>query len=280
MRAFHTLLLFLLCANVAYSQMEISGTVVDKETGDPIPFVNIGIKKLAIGTVSDEHGRYQLSLKNVNDVVTFSSIGFEVVDRMGSELLAQRVIALIPKKYDLHAVEIIAHKYEGKDQRYGVKNKNRGLSIGFGSRQLGTEVGALIQIKEPTYIKSANFVLNHAKGDSLLFRVNIYDYQNKEVGSKILKEDIFIKSKQRKGTITVDLSTYNLVLENDVLLSLEWIRDDRGQGNMGITFDTKKSRKLKGVWIKKTSLGRFERMPHIKSTLKPCFYFIGKKIGK
>ncbi|NRA51931.1 MAG: hypothetical protein HRU12_22620, partial [Phaeodactylibacter sp.] len=141
-----------------------------------------------------------------------------------------------------------------------------------------TEIGAAIQIKEPVFIKHANFVLNHAGGDSLLFRVNIRDYQEGKPGSKLLKEDVFIHTKQKRGVISIDLTPYDLVLEADVLLSLEWIKDDKGKGNADITFDTKKAKSLKGVLVKKNSIGEFETMGYVNRKLKPCFYLIGKRI--
>lgn len=130
-----------------------------------------------------------------------------------------------------------------KEKLFGKKNKNRGLSIGFGNAQLGCEIGSVISIKKETYLKSANFKLNHAEGDSLLFRVNIYHFDEGQIGKNILKENIIIYAPQKRGILTVDLTPYELFIHQDVLLTLEWIKDDNGAGNEGITFDTKKSRK-------------------------------------
>ena len=221
--------------------------------------------------------KFKLEINNKEDVITFSAIGYETLNITGSKLIAQDQINLIPKSYQIQEVEVVAQRFEGDDQIFGVRNKTRGLSIGFGSRNLGTEIGAVIPISEQTFIKNANFVLNHAKGDSLLFRVNIYNYRNGKIGENILKENILISTKQRKGTITVDLVPLNLILEDDVLLTLEWIKDDNGKGNTDITFDTKKSRKLPGVYVKNTSIGAFELMKYVNSKLKPCFYLTGVK---
>jgi hypothetical protein len=64
-------------------------------------------------------------------------------------------------------------------------------------------------------------VINHVSEDidSLLFRVNVYDYQKGIPGEKILKENVFIKSIREKGVHSVDLSLFNLILEHDVLLT-------------------------------------------------------------
>jgi len=278
MKNIFSTLLALLCAYTTIAQISIAGQVIDPKTEMPIPYVSIGIANTSIGTVSNDQGKYKLQIKDPSSLVIFSAIGYETVEVVGSDLTDQSDISMQSKDYDLESIEIIAKKFEGEDRIYGVRNKTRGHSIGFGSRNLGTEIGALIRIKEATYIKSANFVLNHTNGDSLLFRVNIYNYQDKNIGENILKENVLLRTAQKKGAISIDLSAYDIILENDVLLALEWIRDDGDAGNAGITFDTKKSSKLKGVLIKTSSQGKFERMRFVKSRLKPCFYFVGKQV--
>ncbi len=271
------ILIFCYC-NAILAQVNISGKVINAETKEAIPYVNIGLKNTAIGTVSDHEGNFQLTLNSQTDLVTFSAIGYEMIDISGDKLVKEKIVLLTPKNYDLQAIEITAQKFSGEDQILGVKNKKRGLSIGFGSRNLGTEIGALVPIKKPVFIKSANFVINHAPGDSLLFRVNIYHYKDGKIGEKILKNNTLINTEQKRGVISIDLTSLNLILKNDVLLSLEWIKDDQGQGNSEITFDTKKAKKLRGVYVKKASIGTFERMEFINKKLKPCFYFIGKEV--
>ena len=278
MRVFSLIVLITCFCNSLFSQVDIKGVVINAQTNDPVPYVNIGVRNASIGTVSGPDGNFELRLRDKKEVVTFSSIGYEVVNFSGAELVGIAQIQLVPKDYQIAEVEVVASKFEGADKIFGVKNKTRGLSIGFGSRNLGTEIGAAIQIKEPVFIKHANFVLNHAGGDSLLFRVNIRDYQEGKPGPKLLKEDVFIHTKQKRGVISIDLTPYDLVLEADVLLSLEWIKDDKGKGNADITFDTKKAKSLKGVLVKKNSIGEFETMGYVNRKLKPCFYLIGKRI--
>ena len=64
-------------AQPVYSQDQSGGRLIDSETGDPIPYANIGIPKIMSGTVSDEDGRFILKYNSVNDIVLFSAIGFE-----------------------------------------------------------------------------------------------------------------------------------------------------------------------------------------------------------
>lgn len=270
-----TLFFLLFYSSGLFTQELLEGTVIGADTRSPLPYVNIGITPRATGTVSDAEGRYRLKIPDPADVVTFSSIGYETVEVKASELQQNGVVALRSRQYPMPIVEVVATKL-GEERIFGVRNKTRGHSVGFGSQQLGTEIGAPIEIEAPTYLHSAHFVLNHAKGDSMLFRVNIYKFEDGQIGENLLRENIFIRTQQKKGTIRVDLVPYDLVLESDVLLSLEWIRDDDGEGNVGITFDTKKAKKPNGIYMKQASLGAFQQLPYRQNT-KPCFYFTGRQ---
>ncbi len=272
-----TILTILLMLGIQLNaQLTITGMVLDSTSMEAIPYVNIGIVALAKGTVSDNDGNYTIEANAKDDIVSFSSIGYETFSIRAAALKKESTIKLVSKGYEIEMIEVAAIRFAEEEVILGVKNKKRGRSIGFSNAQLGTEIGAAIEIKKPSYIKSANFVLNHAKGDSLLFRVNIYDLSTGTIGKNLLSKNILIEEQQRKGTITVPLEQYNIILEADVLLSLEWLRNYDEIGNKAITFDTKKSRKLRGVYVKASSNGTFEKLKYVKK-VKPCFYLKAKQ---
>lgn len=258
----------------------IFGRIYDAKSDVPVPYVNIGITHLAIGTVSAENGHFKLERTNPNDTVTISAIGFYTQKMTAQELDDEQMIFLVPQAHEIQEIQVSSKEF-GNEKLFGKKNKDRGKSIGFGNRQLGCEIGSLIKIKKETLLKSANFKINHAQGDSLLFRVNLYHYKNKKIGKNILTENIVIYAPQKRGIITVDLSPYEIILDHDILLSLEWIKDDDEKGNNGITFDTKKA-KRSNVWVKKTSQAPFKvntlggRLGVKKKAL--CFWLIGKEV--
>jgi hypothetical protein len=262
---------------ITSAQITLEGKVIDAITKISIPYVNIGIPSLGKGTVSDFNGDYQLQTNSKVDKITFSSIGYKSMNIEPEDLISKPIVELEQATYKINPVKIQALRFAEEEIRLGMKNKNRGHSIGFGSAQLGTEIASAIKVKKPTYIKSAHFVLNHVKGDSLLFRVNIYNYEDGKIGDKALLNNVYIKEKQKKGVISVDLSEYELILDHDVLLSLEWLRNFDELGNKEITFDTKKGKKIKGIFVKYSSIGTFEKLPYQKD-LNPCFYFLGKQV--
>ena len=274
---YYLFMLLLTFIGSGYAQTKISGQVIDAESKTGIPYVNIGITTKAIGTVSDAEGNYILEGVELEDTISISSIGYKTIKHTAKGISEMGWIELEAKDYDLNVVEVKATRFDGDDKIFGVRNKTRGLSIGFGNAQLGTEIGSPIKIDKTTYIKNVNFVLNHAKGDSLLLRVNIYDFKDGVIGENVLAENILIQEEQRKGTFSIDLSNQNIVLQSDVLLSLEWIRDFDKLGNKGITFDTKKAKKPRGIYIKPSSNAPFKLIT-VNQSKNVCFYFVGKEL--
>ncbi len=70
--------LFILFSSILYSQTSsLSGNIVNKTTGSPIPFVNIGVEGTYFGTSSNEIGQFKLVLKNGIYNLIFSCVGYK-----------------------------------------------------------------------------------------------------------------------------------------------------------------------------------------------------------
>src|SRR5699024_7419658 len=70
-------MLFLFAINLQAQQRTISGTVIDAESGNTLPGVNVSVKGTTTGTSTDENGTYQLSVPADAVTLVFSFIGFE-----------------------------------------------------------------------------------------------------------------------------------------------------------------------------------------------------------
>lgn len=83
------LFLFLLLPFTVLAQSTLSGTVVDKATGQPIPGVNVNVQGAPNGASTGFDGNYQLSnVKNGSKIVV-SFIGYktETLDYTGQKTL-------------------------------------------------------------------------------------------------------------------------------------------------------------------------------------------------
>lgn len=248
-------LLMSFLSGVTYGQQTLHGKVIDAESQDPIPYVNIGIINKGVGTVSNLNGNFSLSITNPTETLTFSSIGYSTSAYVISEVAPQKVIELKPKVEMLEEV-VIRPGTKSESVTLGKKLEKKGHSVGFGSRKLGTEIAAKINVSKETLLESAHFTVNFTEGDSLLFRLNIYDAKT---FVNYLNKNIIINAPLKKGTFSVDLSSHQVVISDDIYLSLEWIQDDNNEGNNGIMFRARKGINS-NLFIKNTSQDSFKKL--------------------
>jgi len=266
-------LTLLLSCQPAIAQEFIQGTLRDADTGEPVPFANIGIPDQQTGTVSDENGRYRLPVRAEPDAAIISAIGYATERYSLKELRAAPDLLLQPQAYLTHSVVVRTSRL-GPEQELGYRLAKRRNSIGITGRLLGFEIGARIPIAKETLLKKAHFVLNHAKGDSILLRVNLYRWENGRPGQLLLPDNVLLEAGQKRGTLTVDLSAYSLVVEEDVFLALEWVKDLSGLGEAGITFRCKNSPARKAnLYTRLTS-----HAPYVKMNMALGFYLTGRPV--
>lgn len=271
-------LFFLGNGNFVKAQNVLKAKIKDAKTDSSIPFVNIGVLRTGRGTVSDKGGFFKLKVDSTSDTLMVSAIGYNTRRLKIEEVASTSEIQLEPKVYEMKGIEVTAKMRRGKDKIFGSKIKNIGGGVGFGDGQKGDEIGALIKIRRPVYLKSAHFIINKIRGDSMLYRVNIYDYSDQQLGENLLKQNILIQDKQRTGTISVDLSKLNLVVKDDVLLALELIKVDTQEYGMAFRYWDYAGKsgnfRIRFTTNSKNVGGQFERYLPVDLG----FYFIGNKL--
>ena len=71
----------LLAAAVAHAQPRtVSGTVADKQTGEPMPGVSVVLKGSTLGTTTDSKGAFQLKLPAQQSTLLFSFLGYKPLE--------------------------------------------------------------------------------------------------------------------------------------------------------------------------------------------------------
>lgn len=71
------LLPLLLFSYLIFSQIGITGTVIDGDFNEPLPFANILVKETGEGTTSDFDGKYTIELNPGSYTLQFSFVGYE-----------------------------------------------------------------------------------------------------------------------------------------------------------------------------------------------------------
>jgi hypothetical protein len=252
-----------------FGQSSLSGIVIDPADKSPVPYVSIGITNKPDGTVSNARGEFKLDLVvgiSDGDTVKFSSIGYQSVAFLVGDL-KQKVkdgalnITLNKSVVELKAVAISAKHTTAKILGYETTSKL--LGYGFGANSIGSQGGVKLSIKHPnTNLESISFFIIQNSFQSLTFRVNIYEMRDGKPADNILTNNVIFKiGDKQTGQINVDLSRYNIYVNKDVLIALEWI--DANPATSGtldvaaVVFGSTYFRKASQYyWIKKgTGLG-------------------------
>jgi hypothetical protein len=93
------------------------GKVMDEQTNEAIPFVNIGIKGLPTGTFSDSKGLYQIELSRGDTVLFISCVGYDKQEKHINIDGRRRFyldIQMTPVSQELSTFVVSGSKYEQK----------------------------------------------------------------------------------------------------------------------------------------------------------------------
>jgi hypothetical protein len=233
-KTFLFLFAFLLSIPVLNAQYILQGRIIDALTKEPLPFVNVGVLKKELGTVSNEDGFFFLEVPDVfaKETLRFSMIGFDQRDFQVADfeaiLLSNNTLVLAEQTTFLEEVVLTAEK-KWDTRVSGNATTSKLLITGFTSNQLGNEIALFVKVKKtPAYIEGIQFSVVENIYPEVRFRVNVYSSEYRFPDENILKENIFVTLEQSEGIISVDLKEYDILVDDDVFISLEWIDEDLG----------------------------------------------------
>jgi len=226
-----TVILFFLQAKAQV----IKGNIKDAKTGETLSYVNVGVINRSIGTVSNDAGEYAITLNNSDaDSLRFSMIGYKPQAFAVKELATRQGalnISLVPDVKQLAEVKVTNHKW--KTAVLGNTTKSQSTNAGFTTNALGHEIGIIIKIKRsPTWLKSFNASLTENNLDSVKLRLNVYSVKDGMPDRNLLHDNIFVTVKKGQKAIDVDLTPYNIMVEDNFFIGLEWIKTVPGHGLM------------------------------------------------
>lgn len=102
------LLLNLFISIVTYGQtIQISGQVLDAQSKSPLAFVTIGIEGTNTGFITDIDGRFNSSISEQSQSLTFSFIGYERKVIEVKELKANPIILLNQRAVEVSEVRVV-----------------------------------------------------------------------------------------------------------------------------------------------------------------------------
>jgi hypothetical protein len=214
--------LSLIFVSSSFSQ-EVSGIVLSSNLRDTLLYVNIGIENKDIGTVSNNKGEFNLEVEkqHLSDSLKFSMIGYKSKTVPLKAFNGYKTIILEEQITELQEV-IVSNKTYKSIVLGNEKPESFLASLSFNKLEAGNEIGIKVKISKPTIIDTFNLVVIENEYESLDLRINFYDVTKNEPNQRINKKNIIVRTANVvDGLITVDLTEYDLVLQDDFFVSVE-----------------------------------------------------------
>lgn len=233
--------LLLLSTISCFSQVSIVGRISNNVDGNPIPYVNIGIERSPVGTLSNMDGSFQLSIpeKYLQDTVLFSALGYERQAIAIQSLMKNTTLKIVlqEKITTLDQITVRAKKSKGKSFMLG----NRFTKGGFlyaDSLSAGAAMALLIDNKYPSYhadlhypfyLEKLNIFIDKNSISTFKMRVRFLDRDTLSGLPTIdlFAKDIIITSSIKKGWFDIDLTHFGLQIDKPFFLAIEWIMEDQ-----------------------------------------------------
>lgn len=230
------LLLLVLFPEVLVGQSH-EGKVLSSRTNSGIGFVNVIITGRNIGTVADISGRFSIDLDNKddNDSLRFSMIGYEsksiVISQFRTDSL--KIVYLDPVLYNLQEVIVMEHRHKLREVQIGTPVYTNILRSGFAYNDLGSELGIKDHVKGVVRLRDMHLNVAVCTYDSVTYRLNIYKSDDGVDYKNILTSPVYISfsGDQVSEVLTFDLTEYSIVVEGDILVTLELYKD-LGEGKL------------------------------------------------
>jgi hypothetical protein len=210
----------------------LKGLIMEEGSNIPLMYVNIGILNKPIGTVSDTLGNYNLTInqENLTDTLQISSVGF-ATKKIAVNTLVQasnKTIRLTKKITVLQ--EVVVSNKKGISETVGRESDGKFIQVSLHNKTtvdetIGSELGIKVKVKKGgATLKDFNWYMSANNFNSIKFRVNIYALKNNMPDTLISNKEVFITVENFKtGWTKIDLTPYNIAVNNDFVITMQWI---------------------------------------------------------
>lgn len=225
----------LLCgAGFVHAQQTVSGTLLDAQTREPLPYVNIGIVGTSTGTVSGPDGTFALYLRQPTDSVTAvvkcSHIGYSDVEFPFPTTEGEPLAIVMEKNaVVLSTVQVSATQLSPLTVGSDKTDTRRAVSFSISkqpNQNLGAAVGKKIELGkyDLMLLDSVHFYITTNTFEGVRFRVNVHRLVDDVPGPVVHSQEVITElSAAYKGWVAVDFTSYELTLTEDFAVSVEWI---------------------------------------------------------
>ena len=206
------------------SSAQVRAVVIDANTKEKIPYVNIWIENENTGTTSNEAGEFELILADTNKMILFSAIGYTTKTIKAGNISG--LVALMPQSMLLQ--EVFIHSKKGtKTLKIGRFNKSE-IRNYFGSSVSPWMVANYYEYqdgyKNTPFLKKLN-ILTESTIKKATFNIRLYSVsESGKPGDYLYDKNIIGTARRGKNMTEVDLSDLNIQFpENGFFIAFEWL---------------------------------------------------------
>lgn len=181
-RILFTFVISLLYICCCFGQSIVNGKLLNRDTKEPIPYVNIGIPGSGIGSISNQDGSFSIviPLRHTQDSLTFSAIGYGSKKvAIGDFSVSNDTIVFLNEKVTL-LKEVLIEGSREKRKIYEIGNRSfNGGVLEPDTIYAGRSIALLIDktkqenLQFPLYIEKASLRILRNNLPSFKFRVRL-----------------------------------------------------------------------------------------------------------
>ncbi len=213
---------FLFISNLSFCQLK--SVIINSETKEEIPYVNIWVENENVGTTSNEKGEFKLQINNTK-IIVFSAIGFET-KKISSDLI-KNILELNPITTELDEV-IISSKKSTKELIIGKFKKSK-IKHYYSSGGIKPWITARFfkyndKYEETPLLKKVKILTNSDVKNSK-FNIRLYGINEKgEPENYIYNQNIIGIAKKGKRITEIDISELNIEFPySGFFIAIEWL---------------------------------------------------------
>ena len=200
----------------------------DQQSGEPIPYVNMGIPHQNYGTVTGADGTYILDsiALHLEDTFRISSVGYQILYKTGQQIQSSPEIQLLPEVIELR--EVVVSGDQLKEKTIGNQTRSKAVRAGFRQAELGHEIGSLFKISgKSTSIKRFQTHIIANTHEQMKFRLNFYSIKDGLPDQKLVQQNILFNIDTSEGPFSLDLEPYDITLKENFYCTVELIESQR-----------------------------------------------------
>jgi hypothetical protein len=212
----------------------ITSKIVNKISGEAIPFVNIGVINSTIGTVSDEKGTFTLDLKNAKntDTLKISIISYKTITLNIGVLRTTNFPSIIKMSENVVELdEVIISNRERKPFVLGLDKKHCypipfykkvTSKVSFPQKNYRHEIGTRFTNAQLLHLDSIQLNFANCNLTEIELRINVSVIKN-DVIKNILTKPIYVtlSKKEALNFPIINLTKFAVQLDTDFLISIE-----------------------------------------------------------